>query len=28
VEAVYRAAVNTYTALKNVFGDCRRARLV
>jgi hypothetical protein len=28
VEAVYRAAVSTYTALKNVFGDCKRARLV
>jgi len=28
VEAVYRAAANTYTALKNVFGNCRQARLV
>jgi hypothetical protein len=28
VEAVYRAAVNTYTALKNVFGNCKQEKLV
>ncbi|MFZ8840567.1 MAG: hypothetical protein ACO2PM_16945 [Pyrobaculum sp.] len=28
VEVVYRTAANTYTALKNVFGNCRQAKLV
>jgi len=28
VEVVYRAAADTYTALKNVFGDCRQVRLL
>jgi hypothetical protein len=28
VEIVYRAAINTYTALRNVFDDCRRAKLI
>lgn len=28
VEVVYRAAMNTYTALKSVFGNCKQARLV
>lgn len=28
VELVYRAAVSTYTALSNVFGDCRQAKLL
>jgi hypothetical protein len=28
VEVVYRAAADTYTALKNVFGDCWQAKLL
>jgi hypothetical protein len=28
VEAVYRAAEGTYTALRRVFGDCRQAKLL
>jgi len=28
VEVVYRTAANTYTALMNVFGNCRQAKLV
>ena len=27
-KVVYRAAEGTYTALKNVFGNCRQARLL
>jgi hypothetical protein len=28
VEVVYRTAANTYTTLKNVFGNCKQAKLL